>query len=309
MTWYDTDYGFKKKITIDHTLVSGDETDFPVLVSVIDGNLADEGNGGHVKSSNGYDIIFTNGAENTQLKHEIELYANTNGTLVFWVKMPFLDSSNDTDFYIYYGKTGVAVDPSTTDTWDPNFVAVYHLDETSGATCYDSTVNANHGTYNGTLPDRVAGKTGYCQNFVAGSSDYVELPSGCFLSGSDFGTIEAIVTYDNIASNNNYVWLQYASADNRAYLNTYSSDYYIYGRSGGAAQWEIFAGEDVDPGWNFLAHTLKEDDVSLWVDTVEAYNDVSCTMPVGSHYKIRIGTNQTGAGFFDGKIDEYRISD
>lgn len=164
MAWYDDNYGYKKKITIDHTKVSGDEVDFPVLVSVTDANLRDEANGGNVKNSDGYDIIFTNSAENTQLKHEIEKYTNTSGLLVFWVKVPALSSVADTDIYIYYGKAGVGVDPSTTDTWDSDFEAVYHMNEAAG-NLVDSTANANSGTAVGTPTYSQTGKIGDCITF------------------------------------------------------------------------------------------------------------------------------------------------
>lgn len=54
-------YGFKKKITIDNTKVSGtaDHTDFPIQVSHTDADLKTTGNGGDVTDANGYDIVFT----------------------------------------------------------------------------------------------------------------------------------------------------------------------------------------------------------------------------------------------------------
>ena len=67
MTWADTDYGYKKKITIDNTKVAGDEVNFPILISVTDANLADTSNGGQVESSDGYDIVFYNDDEDTRL--------------------------------------------------------------------------------------------------------------------------------------------------------------------------------------------------------------------------------------------------
>lgn len=164
MAWYDSDYVYKKKITIDHTKVSGDEVDFPVLISVTDANLRDVANGGNVKNASGYDIIFTNSAENTQLKHEIEKYTNTSGLLVFWVKVPSLSSVADTDIYIYYSKVGVGADPSTTDTWDSDFKAVYHMNEAAGNLA-DSTANGNSGIAVGIPTYSQAGKIGDCITF------------------------------------------------------------------------------------------------------------------------------------------------
>lgn len=185
MPWYDGDYSYKKKITIDHTKVAGDEVDFPVLVSVTDGDLADEGNGGHVKSANGYDIIFSNSAENAQLKHEIERYVNTSGLLVFWVKLPAISSSApDTEFYIYYGKAGVGADPSSTDTWESNYMMVQHMKGSQDTDCDDSTSNDNDvDADTGDPTYEQVGKTGYAIDFDG--NDYLNVPDSDTLSFGD----------------------------------------------------------------------------------------------------------------------------
>lgn len=176
MAWFDVNYAYKKKITIDHTKVAGDETNFPVLISVTDNDLRNEANGGHVKHASGWDIIFTNSAEDTQLKHEIERYVNTNGLLVFWVRIPSLSSTVDTDIYIYYGKAAVGADPSTTDTWDANYKLVCHLDDPdTGTHVDDSTANTNDGTKKAnTEPLRTTGKIGYGLSYTGvPSNDYI----------------------------------------------------------------------------------------------------------------------------------------
>lgn len=137
MGWANANYAFKKKITIQNGEVAGDETDFPVLVSVTDADFKDEANGGHVQNANGYDIVFYDATEAVLLDHEIEYYLNTSGKLVFWVKIPSIASAADTDFYIYYGRAGIGANPSTTDTWDTEYMMVYHL-----STWNDSTANA-----------------------------------------------------------------------------------------------------------------------------------------------------------------------
>ncbi|GAF97033.1 unnamed protein product, partial [marine sediment metagenome] len=216
MVWFDADYGYKKKIEIDHTKVGGDETDFPVLVSVTDGDLADEGNSGHVKHASGYDIIFTNDDEDTQLKHEIELYTNTDGTLVFWVKILSLSSTSTTTFYIYYGKTGVIADPSTTDTWDANYVMVQHM--TGTGNIIDSTSYNNDGTENGTS-NEVDGKIGKAREFD-GSTDYFTIASvgGSsldFKGGTSF-TFESWIYPDIIGADDSII-SRFAASGHRQY--------------------------------------------------------------------------------------------
>jgi len=306
MTWYDTDYSYKKKITIDNTKVSGDETDFPVLISVTDGDLADEANGGHVKSANGYDIIFTNGAETVKLKHEIERYVNTNGLLIYWVKVPSLSSTPpSTDIYIYYGKVGVGADPSSTDTWDSNFLAVYHMDDTDG-TCDDSTSNANDGAYQSTLPNRVASKIGYGQEFD-GSSDYISLPSGTFITTA--------VTYEcwyeaDVTNVQQNLFTERHDVNN--WINTYQL-------ANGQYQWHLYtSGFDFNIGGgarttNFEKHayTYQVNDAEIRVNKASIATDNSFPVPVGWTYElVYVGTNRTANGSWaDGIVDEVRISD
>jgi len=161
MAWADTDYGYKKKIIIDHTKVAGDETDFTVLINVVDGDLADTGNGGHVQSSSGYDIVFYDSAESTLLNHQLQRYTNTNGTLICWVQITSLSSSTDTEFYVYYGKSGVGSDPSSTDTWDSNFQVVLHMNEASGTLNDKSGNGENFSLTAGSPSYQQTGKIGY----------------------------------------------------------------------------------------------------------------------------------------------------
>ena len=174
MIWADADYAYKKKITIDHTKVAGDEVNFPVLVSVEDADLADTANGGHIESSYGYDIVFYDDTD-TLLAHEIDRYVNTDGTLVAWVKVNSLSSTEDTVIYLYYGRRGVIANPSSTDTWDANFKMVQHMNDATTSTIADSTSYGNDGTKKAANePNEVTGEIAKGQDFD-GSNDKISL--------------------------------------------------------------------------------------------------------------------------------------
>ncbi|HOZ35706.1 MAG TPA: DUF2341 domain-containing protein [archaeon] len=66
---YD-DNTYRKKITIDHTKVDGDLNDFPMLISIVDENLANLG-----ANADGNDIYFTASDGTTRLKREIESFS------------------------------------------------------------------------------------------------------------------------------------------------------------------------------------------------------------------------------------------
>src|SRR3989338_8240557 len=80
-------WGYRKQITLNHTKVFEDLTDFPVLIRIDDSDLAIRA------QPDGDDIIFV-GSNGEKLAHEIEYYQN--GLLAAWVNIPQLSSINDT---------------------------------------------------------------------------------------------------------------------------------------------------------------------------------------------------------------------
>ncbi|GJM29658.1 MAG: hypothetical protein DHS20C17_22930 [Cyclobacteriaceae bacterium] len=176
-------YDCRKQITIDATMVSGstDLSNFPMLVSFTDAELATVANGGDVTHSSGYDIAFTENDGTTQLNHEILNYDSVTGSYLAFVTVSTLGATANTNIWIYYGNNAVTMDPSTTSTWDSNYQAVLHLQESGNGTdneFVDATANSHHGTGGGLAgagsaagtPTRVAGKFGFAQDFDDSSS-------------------------------------------------------------------------------------------------------------------------------------------
>jgi hypothetical protein len=186
-SWYDADWGYRNKITIDNTKVNGtsDFSYFPVLVSITETEWADTSNGGKVVQADGGDILFTSSNGTTKLDHEIESYDETSGALVAWVEVPTLSYNTDTDIFIYYGNS---LDGSNqwniTGTWDEggasNYKGVWHLDEEASGTgtadlYQDSTSYSNH------LDDTVTatgqdGQINGGQAFDDASNDQADIP-------------------------------------------------------------------------------------------------------------------------------------
>jgi len=165
--WFATGgtWGYRKAITVDADKVSGSSalTDFPMLFSVTDTDLAFTDFGGNVASSTAGDIVFTSSDGITKLSHEIEYYASTTGEIAAWVKIPSLSNSVDTTIYIYYGNAAADDQQDAANVWDSNYMMVQHLSEDpsgSAPQMLDSTANNNDGTSSGTMTtsDQVAGK-------------------------------------------------------------------------------------------------------------------------------------------------------
>ena len=155
-SWYDSNWQYRKKITIDSTKVTDNLTNFPVLVNLsFDLDLASDA------QNDGDDILFTS-ANGTRLNHEIEKFDGANGQLVAWINIPALSSTTDTDIYMYYGNASASNQENITATWDANYVAVWHLKEDPSGTApqmMDSTANNHDGTSQGSwsFSDQMSG--------------------------------------------------------------------------------------------------------------------------------------------------------
>lgn len=185
-------WGRKCKLTIDPAKVDANLTDFPVLLT--EDNLPEEmfdADGAHPALNGGGDIRFSvDVAGSTRLGCEVVSFVTdndpANGSAEIWVKIPSVSSSVDTDFYVWWEKSG-ETQPVRTDTYGSDNVWIseekgrWHMPETSG-NILDSTGNVNDLTAGGTIPNPVTGKIGSGQNFN-GTSDDVYISAG---SAGDF---------------------------------------------------------------------------------------------------------------------------
>ena len=164
-------YGYRKQITINAGKVSGSQTNFPVLVSILaNAGMKTAANGGHVQNSNGYDIVFRAADGTTSLAHEVERYVAMTGEMTAWVKVPAISSSGNTIIYVYYGDSGVSSSQqNAAAVWDSSFKGVWHLNQGTGVTAVDSTSNANGAVPNSGNPTASTGQIGDALTFASPS--------------------------------------------------------------------------------------------------------------------------------------------
>ncbi len=191
----DPGWAFRKVVTIDHTKVSGDLTDFPVLINLdSDLDLA-----AHAQDD-GDDICFVNADNTVKLDHEIEYFNGSTGELQAWVRIPSLPSSTDTTIYMYYGNSECGNQQNVTGVWDSNYVMVQHLEETSKTDGdyndhLDSTLNNNDGeALNGVTMDG-AGQIDGADSFD-GVNDFARVPHSASLNFDKTDTF-SITTWVN----------------------------------------------------------------------------------------------------------------
>jgi len=184
--WWDCNWSYAKKITIDHTKVQADQTNFPVLLyEGSDADLAD------YAQENGNDIVFVDRWNLTQYNHELEKFNGDTGELWAWVKVASLSSTSDTILYMYYGNPDCVNQENVTGSWDSSYEMIQHLDETSGAT-FDSTIHHNDGTPQGGITQNVAGKIDGADSFD-GSDAAISCGTSESLNVTSQVTVEAWV--------------------------------------------------------------------------------------------------------------------
>jgi hypothetical protein len=155
---------YRKLVTINSSKVTGDLTNFPVLINTTDSDLSSKAR------SDGYDIIFTGLDGRTRLDHEVESYTSGTGALIAWIRIPSLSATADTCSYMYYGNSGQTTSlENSTGVWSNGYIGVYHMVEETG-NLNNSASSSNDGTRVNT-PTRVTGWFGYGQAFTGGGAD------------------------------------------------------------------------------------------------------------------------------------------
>ncbi|MEZ5410635.1 MAG: DUF2341 domain-containing protein [Acidimicrobiales bacterium] len=111
-TWFAPGtWTVRRPITVDHTLVAGNLTDFPLLVQVADASLGVSG------QADGDDLVFTAADGVTRLDHDLESWDAGTGTLTAWVRIPSLSATVDTELFLYSGNANAASQEDPVGVW------------------------------------------------------------------------------------------------------------------------------------------------------------------------------------------------
>ncbi|MBI4706953.1 MAG: DUF2341 domain-containing protein [Candidatus Omnitrophica bacterium] len=189
-------YGYYKSITIDHTKVGENLTNYPFLFSVTDADLAGTGSGGYVTNANGYDIIFKD-ASGTVLDFEIEHYDAATGQYIAWVKVPTVSSSSDTSIYMYFANSSITTSQeNVAGVWSSGYQAVWHYDDAAGSGTVDDSTGNRDGTTVGGTTQGSGGLIGYAIT-LNGSSGYVTAGTTALIANSGASTVEMWVYADS----------------------------------------------------------------------------------------------------------------
>jgi len=322
LSWLPGGWQYRKQITIDRTKVSGNLTDFPVLISFTDPDLQSSAQAG------GGDIVFTASDGATRLSHEIEQYDGTTGKLTGWVRVPSLSSTTDTVLYMYYGDPTAPDQQDSANVWDTGFKGVWHLSQDPAGAApqmQDATSNPspNDGTSSGAMSasQQVAGKVGGSLNFD-GSDDFVVLgnPTPVSLRINGAITVEAWIN-SAVAQTSQAQFakiVQFWGGTSAAGYGLFFNDTRTMiglSTSNGTTQDNIFVPITVTPGaWHHVVGTWSPNPGSkvIYIDGIQQTPQASSNVTIKSNtqWYVGLGNNDIGGCFscFNGKIDEVRIS-
>jgi hypothetical protein len=284
--WWNVAWRYRNTITVDHSKVAADQTNFPVLIDITDVNLKTKA------QIDGDDFAFV-GLNNVKLDHQIESYNSSTGHLIAWVKIPTLSSTIDTAFYLYYGNAAAGNQQNLQAVWDSNFKMVQHLNEQTG-THYDSTVNGNNGVVSGSVVQGVAGKIAGCDNFNGG---YVQLPRVC-TTETRF-TFSAWV-YARVGAR--YILSEWATNNQGAFLQV-SGDSVVQLYVNGVMVEKVVSLNQ----WHYVVGTFDGTTTRLWIDGGSPVS-LAASSPVWPSQNMFMGDRSDHQRKFNGFIDEVRVS-
>jgi len=241
---------------------------------------------------------------------------------VIWVKLPSISNDTDTKFYMYYGNPSAPDGQDSVNVWDSNYKMVQHLKEISG-THYDSTASDNDGTPQGGINQNATGKIDGADDFD-GSNDYVDCGTN---SSLEFGasqdlTLSTWMKIDSFATGSvpyNFIFIK------RFQTDSYFYQLYIEGNtrklvfamwSGGlSSSCTVTSTETLNTGqWYFACVSIDRDDpngAKLFVNLNQYTGDprpASGSLGSGGHFEIGRSSLSGGCAYFDGIIDEIRVS-
>jgi hypothetical protein len=310
--WWDQDFTRRRKIRFDN-LEQGALHDFPVLVRLDAGRVDYT-----CTQDQGQDIRFIDADGVTVLPHEIEKWDDT-GVSIVWVKVPEIFGSSNMDFiWMYYGDAGASDLQDPNGVWTEGYEAVYHLNDSFLDSSAPSYNGSNQGSDNKTclLAD--------CQDFNDSESDYIDLGSDLPILKNVTGcTLSAVVNPESIDSEDYIVSVSVhagsSTSDSRAALGLVDgNDVIVGGRSadGDSYRYGETTGNLISAGnWYYLVGVIdyQNDKLAIYLDgrfigdktagfSQARTSDTNAT-------RSAIGAQDDGGGdFFDGDIDEVRIS-
>jgi len=300
----------RKTVTIKHEKIQENLTDFPLLISVVDSDLAAK------IQDDGDDILFMDSkGKANKLCHEIELFNSSSGKLVVWVKIPHISSSSDTKIEMYFRNSKCDNQQEPADVWTTNYKGVWHMNSGTNNNQGDSTIN-NHILSHYGSPTSVEGKIGYAVD-LNGLSDYFTYPADTdFLMGAGSFTIAAWVKADNDAKDDDGRVIVYKGSDGPTHTHAYAFWNVRQGTGFSAITIDdntvakaVFGISDLSDGmWHYIVGARDQDKIKIWVDGIlEGSTYIGNYGSLDGAGRLYVGRGGIEARYLKGVLDDLII--
>jgi len=314
---FNEGWHYRKKITVNHSQVTANLVDFPVLITTVDVDFREK------VQVDGDDILFMDGSGvANKIYHEIENYEVSSGELITWVKIPSLSSGEDTEFYIYYGNPNCSSQQISEKVWNSNYKSVHHFEETEvgDEAVKDSTqYTVDFTTTNMETSDFIAGKVGNAVD-LDGTNEYMGLThdspedyaiySKCNTPCASPWTISAWIKVDTNSQES-----AIAGRFDDWYWNNYGTGFkYVNGNLVLMSEYDdsnptISTTLSDTSDWHYIVGITHSSTGKIYLDGILK---VTGDLDAGYSYRFLIGAQNYDGGLnhcFDGKIDEFRTFD
>jgi len=308
--WYNDNWGYRIKITVQNGKVDDDLSDFPCYVNLDD---LPDAFFTHVKNGGG-DIRITKADGETELAREVVSCDTGTKTGEVHFLADALSKDDDTDFYIYYGNDD-ADDYAVGATYGRNAVWADYAFVSHDGGITDSAGNlspANHDTVN-----EAAGKIGNCRSFN-GSDQYIDLGTDTVVFGSNPSVWSASLWFkpDSITGSHNLLsaYDSASGADQNHAINmlTSANDFRWEVKQNNTATEFQYEPPVVIDEWHKIGFTMNKNGLLKGYGNGALRNsdDAPTTGDYTDGGQVRLGVfkyNNNLAYFYDGDIDEVRI--
>ena len=307
LAWWQTDWSYRKQITIDTTPkganISQAAGRVPVLVRLHTGNFSFGD-----AQDNGNDLRFIGSDDKTPLPFHIEQFDPLLGVAAVWVDVPDFPAGSAKQIWLYYANKKAPVAGDAAGTFDADYTLVYHFDEGAGAPPKDKTAYANN-----------------AQNAPSGIDDGAIIGKGARFSGTAPVTVPASpsLAIARGAAFTFSAWVKsdapgprqalYARADNGSALLIGLDSGTPFAEIQGVGAVRIAAPQAIAKGqWTHIALTADGKALTLYVNGKSVATAAGSLPALNSITGIggvpQAETLPTPATPFTGEVDEIRLS-
>ena len=297
--WWNADWGYKKKITLDMQKLKQDGVTVPAsaftLIRLHTGNFAYFAD----LADKGKDIRLLAADETTPLKFYIEKLDVINEMALIWVKLPAdLATAADPSVWLYYGNPQAVDAQDAGGSYDVNQVLSYQFAPPGAKdlTAYgNNPAEATSTTAEGGLIAEAA---------VFNGSQVIRIPAtpSLQMSPASGWTVSTWVKIDKPQTNS--IIFQRSGASGSVALSILGETLYAEVMEG--SKQEIKAPMPLAAGaWHHLALTANSEKLELYVDGVSVGSLGVATRDLTS--EMTIGADATGAHGFTGMLDQFSV--